>query len=179
MSEKERLFTAIELPEEIVEALVRHQPARGAGIRPARREQMHLTLYFIGKADTDAVHAALSRVQARRFEVTIAALGMFSRRGRPAALWAGVEHSDALLALHGAIGDALSADGFALESRPYRPHVTLARLKPDADREQIKPFLRGAAIDPLSFRVARFALIASSPGEQAREYETRACFGLE
>lgn len=176
---RERLFTAIELPGEVVDALVAHQPPAGQGIRPVGRAQMHLTLHFIGQADPEAVKAALADARAPPFELTIGALGMFARRGRPAALWAGVEPSAPLQALHDAIGAALAEAGFAVESRAYRPHVTLARCKPHADREQLRTFLRGAAIDPLTFPVTRFTLIASLPADDGPNYEPRAHFPLE
>ena len=165
---RERLFTAVELPEAVVDALVAHQPAAGKGIRPVGREQMHLTLHFIGDADPEPVKAALAHVRGRAFELTIGALGMFARRGRPAALWAGVEANE-----------PLAEAGFEVESRAYRPHVTLARCKPNADREQLRAFLRGAAIDPLTFPVTCFALIASLPGNGSHNYEPRARYPLE
>lgn len=179
MREAFRLFTAIELPEAVADALAALQPPRGRGIRPVARERMHLTLHFIGDADPAHAAAALERVRGEPFELTIGALGMFSRRGRPAALWAGVDHEDRLHALYAAIGEALEAAGYALEARPYRPHVTLARVAPDAGRAAVKAFLAGAAIEPLHFPVNDFVLYSSEPADTGHVYTVRARYGLE
>lgn len=173
-----RLFTALELPGEIVDALVALQPPAAAGIKPVDRERLHLTLHFIGDADLGAIAPALSRVRAARFELTLGALGMFARRGRPAALWAGVERSDALQALHDSIGAALAAAGRTLDSRPYTPHVTLARLKPHADRGTVRAFLARAAIEPLRFEADGFALFSSEAGAGGHVYTVLARFPL-
>lgn len=178
-SERARLFTAIELPAPIVDALVALQPQARPGIRLVGRAQMHLTLHFIGDADPDAVTRALAGLRAARFDLSISALGMFSRRGKPAALWAGIDREERLLALYDTIGEALSAAGYTLDARPYRPHVTLARLSPRARRDDIRAFLSGAAIDPVRFSVTRFALFSSATTAHGPVYTPRARFELD
>lgn len=173
-----RLFTAIELPRAVTDALVALQPPAGRGVKPVARERMHLTLHFMGEVEPDAVEHALAHVRAERFELTIGSPGMFSRRGRPAALWAGVEHSEPLHALHAAIGDALAAAGVAPEQRPYRPHVTLARLTPRASRATVKAFLARAAPEPVTFRVDEFVLFASETTASGPVYTPRARYAL-
>lgn len=174
-----RLFTAVELPRAVVDALVALQPPAERGVKPVGRERMHLTLHFIGDAEPEAVTRALEPVRAAAFELEIGALGMFSRRGRPAALWAGVEHSEPLHALHGAIGEALAAAGYALDTRAYRPHVTLARLTPRASRATIRACLARAAPESMKFRVEEFVLLASETTEAGPVYTPRARFALE
>lgn len=178
-AERERLFTAIELPDEVKDALLALAPRADTGIKPVTRERMHLTLHFIGDADPADVTRALSGVCAEGFELTISALGMFSRRGRPAALWAGVDSNERLHRLHAAIGEALAAAGCELDSRAYRPHVTLARLTPRADTGAVKAFLARSAIDPLEFAVRRFVLLSSRTGEEGPTYVRRAQFELD
>ena len=93
---------------------------------PVRAGQLHATLHFLGN---------IPRV---RLPELVAGLGVRFKPfelgfGHP-ELWHGgiaVLAPDVvpepLLALHGALGEALERLGLPLEARPYRPHVTLAR----------------------------------------------------
>ncbi|MFL6858967.1 MAG: RNA 2',3'-cyclic phosphodiesterase [Allosphingosinicella sp.] len=126
----QRLFVAIRPPLDIRERLL----AAMGGVSGARwqdEDQLHLTLRFIGEVDRHAardVDAALAAVHHPRFEMALAGLGSFERRGEPVALWAGVAPHEPLKALHNKIDQALSRAGLEAERRAYTPHITLARL---------------------------------------------------
>lgn len=125
-----RLFVAIRPPTPIRERLI----ASMGGISGARwqsDEQLHLTLRFIGEVDrhrADDIHAALGSVHQPPFEIALRGIGVFDRRDRPEAVWAGVRPHEPLAALHAKVGQALARVGIAPEQRAYLPHITLARL---------------------------------------------------
>jgi 2'-5' RNA ligase len=146
-----RTFIAIEIDDGIRERLGRAQQGlRGQGpkvkwVDPAK---VHLTLKFLGEIEEGAVEgvaAAMGRAVAGMapFEMTVGGLGAFPPRGAPRVVWAGVaDPSGGLATLHGRLERELGPLGFEPEGRPFRPHLTLGRVK---DR-------RGGA--PLPARIA-------------------------
>jgi 2'-5' RNA ligase len=125
-----RLFVAIRPPRPVREQLI----ALMGGVSGARwqsDEQLHLTLRFIGEVDRhkgDDVHAALGAIHHPAFEIALAGIGSFERRGEPQTLWAGVAPQEPLKILHNKIDQAVARAGVAAEHRAYMPHITLARL---------------------------------------------------
>ena len=94
-------------------------------------DQLHLTLRFIGEADDDCarrIREALSKIRHPPFDLSIRGVGAFDRRGHIHALWAGVTPSDPLHALQAQVEAAAITAGLEPEVRPYRPHITIARL---------------------------------------------------
>jgi 2'-5' RNA ligase len=125
-----RLFVAIEIPETVTESLARLESGV-PGARWQTREQMHLTLRFIGEVDerdAASIDDALSAIHEPRFTLELKTVGEFGGRN-PRALWAGVVSNDALKHLQRKIETALQRLGLEAEERKYTPHVTLARLR--------------------------------------------------
>jgi len=126
----QRLFVALPLPDDVAESLVRLQTGV-PGARWQTREQLHLTLRFIGEVDgreASAVHDALFGIDAPAFSLALHGVGEFGGK-RPAALWAGVRPSEPLMHLQRKVETALMRVGFASDRQRYLPHVTLARLR--------------------------------------------------
>lgn len=124
-----RLFVAIELPQRVRDALL---AAMGgvAGARWQRDDQLHLTLRFVGEVDRHQaadVVAALGTVNIVPFELSLAAPGVFDKRGRIDSLWVGVSPQAEIAALARRVDMALGRIGIALETRAFLPHVTVAR----------------------------------------------------
>ena len=174
-----RLFVGIELPAELrlrLSLLCAGLP----GARWVDPGNLHLTLRFIGEVDEGVasdIDAALARIRAPRFVVTLAGAGCFGG-DKPRLLWIGVESSDALLRLRDRIEAALRRAGLAPDARRYSPHITLARLKQPAV-SQVQEFLRAHALfrsDPVP--VDRFNLIASYPTKSGAIYEDQADYAL-
>jgi len=135
-----RLFVALELPADVREALVeliaQLKPlCRGA--KWARPEGMHVTLKFIGHAVADgdteklaAVRAALATVKSDApVDMRYRGTGFFPDARRPNVFWAGIQASPNLAPLAADIEKVLEPLGIPRESRPFVPHLTLARFK--------------------------------------------------
>ena len=125
-----RLFVAIRPPASIRGQLLGIMGGV-SGARWQNDEQLHLTLRFIGEVDgrqADDVHTALAGVRQAPFDIAVAGLGTFDRRGEPIALWAGVVPREPLNDLHKKVDQACQRAGLQPEGRAYHPHVTLARL---------------------------------------------------
>jgi 2'-5' RNA ligase len=160
-----RLFFAIVPAEDALRELARAAAdiAAGTGGRAMAGDKIHLTLAFLGEIAEDRVpdaRAAASAVRARPFTLVLDRLGSFRRAG---VAWAGASMPDPeLLRLQGTLAVHLEARGFALEVRPFAPHVTLARKveRPLAARE----------LEAVGWRVTDFTLVRSNL--ETGKYET-------
>lgn len=163
-----RLFVAVDLPEEVRQAL-RHLQEGVPGARWAPNGQLHLTLRFLGEADRaryERFAAELAAVRCPAFPLAVRGVGRFPRSGEPHILWAGCADTGVLTRLQGQVAKALAGVGLAPEERPFSAHITLGRLK-DSDHTAVAEWLArhgGFAVPP--FTVTRFHLYAStlSPG---------------
>jgi len=121
-----RLFVAVWPPRDVVELLAGLPRPEVRGVRWTTPEQWHVTLRFLGEADPDAARAALATLDGNRCE---AVLGPHvSRLGRSVLVVA----VDGLSDVAGAVARATAVIGRPPESRPFRGHLTLARLKDGA-----------------------------------------------
>ena len=132
--------------------------AAEAGGRAVPAANLHLTLAFLGEVPDDRVVAALAvaaGVRGSAFDLALDRTGTFRRAG---VSWAGPSAMPpGLVRLQSALETALRAAGFALDARPFAPHLTLARKVANPRAE--------AAIEPVEWRVERFALVRSDRGE--------------
>jgi 2'-5' RNA ligase len=130
-----RLFVAIDLPSDILEALARlvNRLRPLARISWTRPETWHLTTKFIGEwpdgrlAEMEAALRGLAAPPPIPIEVR--GLGFFPNARAPRVFWAGIEAPAALGQLARDTEQALAALGIERERRPYSPHLTLARVK--------------------------------------------------
>ena len=135
---KVRAFVAVDLPDEVGRILgATAQILRDAcieGLRPVRPEGVHLTLKFLGdvpESQVGEIEQAVSEAVAghRQFEVSTGGFGAFPNTRRPQVLWVGIDgRLKALIRLQADVDAALGALGFQTETRPFQPHLTLARL---------------------------------------------------
>ncbi len=141
-----RLFTAIELGDEVAPragALVEELRRRTGTLAPSARitwvapGRMHLTLRFIGEVDgagaERVLHVLRPPVGHAPFVVRWGSPGAFPARGAPRVLWIGVQSgAERLEMLETEVSRRLHTVGLPRDARPYRPHVTLARVREPA-----------------------------------------------
>jgi len=169
-----RLFIAAQLPQAVKAALMAAQEQLRRGRPPVRwvtPEAMHLTLRFLGDTASDripeieqAMRGALAGHAAMALHLT--AIGAFPTISRPSVIWAGVGGAtNALERAQADLEDALAAIGIARETRRFHPHLTLGRVRRDADApalEQLRAVLRQApALPPIAWPVERVVLFRS------------------
>jgi 2'-5' RNA ligase len=170
-----RTFIAVDLPEEmrarIAEAA---QALRGAGGRLAFIDpsQIHITLAFLGEVDADrlpVVVAALETVSARPFDLGIGPI-VGNSRSSPRTIWCPCTDDGSLAALAGSVVSVLEPLGFPRETRPFRGHATVARVK--AFHPSISERLAALPKEGFgSFTVDRFRLKRSTLTPQGALYE--------
>lgn len=121
-----RLFIAIPFPDAIKTALLSAQDQLRQQCKYAnfsRPENLHLTLAFLGETNRlQEIKQAMHAVDAAPFSMTIGGFGHFGD-----LYWAGIRRNPALESLALQLQNALRDRDFAIERRPFRPHITLAR----------------------------------------------------
>jgi 2'-5' RNA ligase len=171
-----RLFTAIDLPGEILLRLERLISALRAEalINWSPLANLHVTTKFIGpwpEQRLEELHTALSSIPPRQpFEIELKNLGWFPNARSPHTFWIGV-HGEALNQLQRETEESLVPLGIARENREFSPHLTLARIKTPVPLrrlhekvEEMQPAALGR------FSATHFALYRSDPGSNASIY---------
>jgi len=140
-------------------------------VRWVKREALHLTLRFLGEVEPEllsAVTGALAELAGSgRFELTLSALGTFGGR-RPRVVQVGFAENNGferLQRLRCQLDGALSVVGFESERGPYRPHLTLGRVRRQATREDlaaIREAVDAASALQITSSVDRLALVEST-----------------
>lgn len=167
-----RCFVAVAVEAEVRRRLaevVGDLAAAGADVRWVREEGLHCTLRFLGSVEAErlaAVQSALAAalVGAVRFDARVGGLGTFGGRA-PRVVWAGLGDDDGGFAeLAARVAAAVEALGFAAEDRPFRPHLTLGRVRSRRGWGALAEALRTHADDDFGVTaVDRVALYRSQP----------------
>jgi len=148
--EKVRSFIAIELPSRFKLELSKLQARLKADNQPRIKwvapDGMHLTLKFLGSVAQDSIEA-ITRAMAEAtqgispFNLDVQQLGAFPNLKRVQVVWIGFGGEiDKLGQLHQLLETSLAHLGFAPELRPFKPHLTLARLGNEASAEERQRF---------------------------------------
>lgn len=157
-----RLFVALPIPDMVAQHLMLLQGGV-PGARWQAREQLHLTLRFIGEvdgADARALDDALAGIDAPAFDLQLHGVGQFGNK-QPHALWAAVRANPMLDHLQRKLDNAIRRVGQPQDAHKFTPHVTLARLKhPEIDK--VREWLTEHALSTSGeFAVDTFCLYSS------------------
>lgn len=182
----ERLFVAVLLPAPVREALgnlIERGKSKGTDVRWTRKENLHITLKFLGdvkRRDIPAVNEALREAASRvgGFGAAIRGLGAFPSAGRPRVLWAGIDQgAGELQALAAEVEACLQPLGFPSEGS-FSGHVTLGRLRQPGPSPWFREWCAQERMEPLPVRVDGFWLMKSTLTPSGPEYEPLAEFRL-
>jgi 2'-5' RNA ligase len=193
-AERLRLFIAIELGERALQALgtlqtqLRQNGLAAPDLRWARPEGVHLTLKFLGEVDARRVPdiegglaEAARGVSAHR--LSLGRLGTFGGKGAPRVLWVDVQGDlETLGALQQRVEDQINPLGFPREDRPFSPHLTLARVRPESARSVAEPLAQAIARVPVpeaEIEAREVSLMCSRLGPRGAVYTRLATFPLE
>ncbi len=178
-----RLFIALDIPAEIRARLTEYmERARllAPDARWARVEGLHVTLKFIGHVDDakmEQIKVALASIKAAPFEVRFEGVGFFPNPNAARVFWAGVDGGDNLSRLASTIDAALEKLGFLRETKPYHPHLTLARTSARPLRG-LKPLLDEPLPQFGTMTAREFFLYQSQPQKGGSKYTKLERFGL-
>jgi len=148
--EQVRCFIAVELPDELKKGLTQLQSRLKSGEQPWVKwvdpYSIHLTLKFLGSVAVDRIGEITGAIgEAAQgmspLYLKVKELGVFPNLRRVQVAWVGVSGEvDKLGQLQQRIESNLACIGFAPESRPFTPHLTLARLRDQASPDERQRF---------------------------------------
>jgi 2'-5' RNA ligase len=142
-----RTFIAIPLPHSVIAALEEAQrqlAAAGADVRWVERENLHLTLKFLGQVEDRHVTTVCTVAQqaagsVEAFDFDVRGLTSVPPSGQMRMVWAGVADDTGKLAvLHDQLDSGFAGMGFQEETRDFRPHMTLGRVKGGRNITQLR-----------------------------------------
>ncbi len=167
--EQIRSFIAIELPDELKQELSQLQAKLKSGVQSWVKwgdpYGIHLTLKFLGNIAINRT-GEITRVieEAAKgtapFHLKVKQLGVFPNLRRVQVVWVGISGEvDKLSQLHQRIESGLARLGFTPESRPFTPHLTLARVRDQASSDERQRL--GQLIASTSFESAHSIEVAT------------------
>jgi 2'-5' RNA ligase len=179
-----RLFVAVPLLAGVIgelSAISRRLQSGGDGLRWSAPDTWHITLQFLGNTGPEQYECTVARLRALHSSpvpIRLEELGCFDRTG---ILFAGVEVSPELLLLQKRVTAATALCGFVPGTRPYQPHITLARSKGKAQRPGLSELKAKIRIQPhfTRFVAEEFLLYESFLGPGGSRYEIRQRFPLD
>lgn len=148
-----RAFLAIQLGPSVLEQiglLQRNLAATRADVRWVDTENLHLTLRFFGEiepADGNRVLEVIKPVVSTRnvFSIRVAGWGAFPDAVRPRVFWTGIDQGvENLLHLQTDVEQSLQSSGFPKADKPFRPHVTVGRVRSLKGTGRIQEILAGS-----------------------------------
>ena len=181
-----RLFTALDLPAEVIlnleRLLERLRPA--ARVKWSPPANLHITTRFIGEWPEGRLadlKGALSGVPGGApIEIQVRKVGFFPNPHAPRVFWAGVEGGTGLARLAAEPDRALEPLGLKPEDRPFSPHLTLARIKEPVPLQNLRETIaRLPSLEFGGFTADRFYLYQSRLAAAGSVYTKLAEFGLE
>jgi len=172
-----RLFSAVAISPGTQHEISRIEAALSERVEVKRWQpvvNMHITLHFFGEVAEESVPDLAERLSDAShvitpFQLQLGSLGAFPKRGQPRVLWLGVEDlTQSLHALERTMRAAIEDLGLLQETRPYSPHITLARDPKGFAR--VSELVDVAEVDPATWRVDHAALYRSVLTPQGAQY---------
>jgi len=179
-----RAFIAIDLPREIKDYLAAVEEklkAAAADVKWVKPANIHLTLKFLGEIDEQAKEAVIRVIQdtARDkdpFSLRLSCAGAFPDIRYPRVVWIGTDKgSDETTEIVRALEEKLEKIGIAKETRQFRCHITIGRVKSGVNRlklaEKIEEADRELAGRQLEIPVTKIILFKSTLSPNGPTYE--------
>lgn len=151
-----RTFLAIDVKDRGVcakiEDLQKSLLASGADLRPIHKSSLHFTLKFLGEISEEAAQSLwkrLSKLSFRSFRLSFKGVGVFPGPERISVVWIGVdrEAADKLVTISDVVEEALTPL-FPREKRPFKPHLTVARVRSGRNKSQLLEVIRANSETP-------------------------------
>lgn len=179
-----RLFTGIHIKENaeifhLQESLKLRLPK--SRINWVARENFHITLRFLGETEDlylNSICLALQKAasQIESFRLKPMGTGFFGSKKQPGVIWYGYQECAEIKQLVSLVNENLYQLGFPKEGKPYRPHLTLGRVKTITELQEFETLMqeykemRVNEIKPTGFSLFRSDLKPTGPVYKELKY---------
>jgi RNA 2',3'-cyclic 3'-phosphodiesterase len=145
MSESIRAFLAFDIENTtILERLNAAQQLlvqTGADLKQVQAQNIHITIRFLGEISPSMVNKvfkAMQEVNFKPFTIKFCGLGVFPSLSYPRVVWIGItDGAQELKSIFDQIEPQMRNLGFAADSQPFSPHLTIARVKSSRNKAQL------------------------------------------
>jgi 2'-5' RNA ligase len=175
-----RTFIALPLPEDSLKLLQGVQArlrSFGADVRWISIDSVHLTLKFLGEIDPSllpGLSEGFKKAAAahKRFLLFLRGLGAFPDLRSPRVIWCGIEgEAERLDLLQKDIEKICAAAGFPPEARPFRPHLTLGRVRGKKNLQPLADYIKIGSEFESRIEVSRVNIYKSTLTRRGPLYE--------
>lgn len=163
---KSRIFVALNIPDYAKEKLfsIIYQLHSDKSLKWETKEKIHLTLKFVGDIEDELIPQIKNDLMFLKEYKTqllqIIGFGFFFSYKVPRILWAGLNYSEELKSIAERLEDYFIRYGVEKENRPFKPHLTLMRIKNNLGESFINKF-KNSKFEPISFQSNSISLIKS------------------
>ena len=178
-----RLFIAIEVPEDVkgylsaVQEKISNDVANK--IRPVNKNQIHLTLKFLGEVQQDKaekIKNELKKIAFSPFSVCLDKIGVFPSESYIRVVWVGLKPEEPVLELQKTIDESLKK--MFKKEKDFKAHITLARVKFIGNKEEFVEKLKKIKVENKKIEVNNFKLVRSTLTPQVPVYEEVESFDI-
>jgi 2'-5' RNA ligase len=188
MEKQTHFFFALQLPDSTKQLLKEHCERLQDALpfkRWVHHEDFHITLAFLGFAPSDQLEAAIHNVEETiptlgSLHLKINRLGIFGKQDNPRIFFADTEVSNELQLVRQRVYTACIEAGFKLETRPFHPHITLARkwAGEKTFQGELLDVWKELQPEPVTFKATQIALYQTHL-DRTPKYEAVKLFSLE
>lgn len=175
-----RAFVALEIPPDLQQSIARQSAAlkkeTPQAVRWVAAENIHLTFRFLGDTSASSLQELtrdLAAVVSQQppFTILVGGFGVFPNLKRPRVIWVGIQAAPELERLQRAIESTCTRLGYPAEEKTFNPHLTLGRIREEADLSALRNALQNFQIGPLgSLTVSNLTLFRSDLRPQGPVY---------
>lgn len=189
---RHRLFIALPLSIDVERALGRiidDLAKSGAKVKWVDPKNIHMTVRFLGDTNERLIPELKQLIdraasQTKATHVTINRLGTFPNLKKPRVFWAGLDPNallEGIIAMAEEIERGVQAVGFEPESKSFKPHLTLARVKYPDGLDRLCRAIEDYTITPIDVSLDRLVLFKSTLTPRGPVYDKlhESVFGAE
>lgn len=110
-------------------------------------ENWHITLSFLGDTPSEKIDILKELIdqsfyELNSFQSKLEGVGVFPNRRDPNVLWLGLNSLQLMLPAYEQLGKLLLKNDFSFDQKPFKPHLTIARMKYLADKAIIDTLVK-------------------------------------
>lgn len=143
-----RTFIAFDLPQTVKSEISTwikpiKQPALNSSIKWVDSKNLHITLKFLGETTPDKINRLAEKINnqlhsLKPIPLNLSKPGAFPSIQKPNVIWIDVLPKERLFSAYKEIESVCISEGFEADQKPFKTHITLARIKRERNPAQIK-----------------------------------------